>query len=156
MLIDGQKWACEACIRGHRVTSCKHHGIDTKRTSSETKLTVIDRPLIRIKRKGRPFATCTICNCTPCTSPTEHTRLKREAELKYPSSKVTHTHHTTCTQTTTQKPAGRSSAQEQNKKRCRRRGADMSFCARNTPRADCTRAITIRTGSFPSRLGRLV
>ncbi|KAJ5103946.1 hypothetical protein N7532_004475 [Penicillium argentinense] len=26
MLIDGQKWACEACIRGHRVTSCKHHG----------------------------------------------------------------------------------------------------------------------------------
>lgn len=27
MLIDGQKWACEACIRGHRVTSCKHHGM---------------------------------------------------------------------------------------------------------------------------------
>lgn len=26
MLIDGQKWACEACIRGHRVSSCKHHG----------------------------------------------------------------------------------------------------------------------------------
>ncbi|EKV04253.1 Cu-dependent DNA-binding protein, putative [Penicillium digitatum PHI26] len=26
MLIDGQKWACEACLRGHRVTSCKHHG----------------------------------------------------------------------------------------------------------------------------------
>ncbi|KAF3386651.1 hypothetical protein F1880_001193 [Penicillium rolfsii] len=26
MLIDGHKWACEACIRGHRVTSCKHHG----------------------------------------------------------------------------------------------------------------------------------
>ncbi|CEJ56587.1 Putative Copper fist DNA binding domain protein [Penicillium brasilianum] len=76
MLIDGQKWACEACIRGHRVTSCKHH----------------DRPLIRIKRKGRPFATCSICNATPCEAPTEHARLKREAELKSPSSKVTQLH----------------------------------------------------------------
>ncbi|KAF7716824.1 Copper-fist domain-containing protein [Penicillium ucsense] len=70
MLIDGQKWACEACIRGHRVSSCKHH----------------DRPLIRIKRKGRPFATCTICHATPCEAPSEHARLKREAELKSPSS----------------------------------------------------------------------
>ncbi|KAJ5167781.1 uncharacterized protein N7482_003375 [Penicillium canariense] len=77
MLIDGHKWACEACIRGHRVTSCKHH----------------DRPLIRIKRKGRPFATCSICNSTPCEAPTDHARLKREAELKTPSSsskKATH------------------------------------------------------------------
>ncbi|CAG7962722.1 unnamed protein product [Penicillium salamii] len=68
MLIDGKKWACEACIRGHRVTSCKHH----------------DRPLIRIKRKGRPFATCTMCNATPCTAPSEHARAKRDAELKCP------------------------------------------------------------------------
>lgn len=74
MLIDGQKWACEACIRGHRVTSCKHH----------------DRPLIRIKRKGRPFATCTVCQSTPCTAPSEHARAKREAELKTPT-KVTQT-----------------------------------------------------------------
>ncbi|KAJ5115211.1 hypothetical protein NUU61_000970 [Penicillium alfredii] len=72
MLIDGHKCACEACIRGHRVTSCKHY----------------DRPLIRIKRKGRPFATCSICHSTPCESPTEHARQKREAELKCPS-KVT-------------------------------------------------------------------
>ncbi|KAJ5750159.1 hypothetical protein N7533_007187 [Penicillium manginii] len=74
MLIDGQKWACEACIRGHRVTSCKHH----------------DRPLIRIKRKGRPFATCTVCHSTPCTAPSEHARAKREAELKTPSKKAAH------------------------------------------------------------------
>lgn len=26
MLIDGEKWACEACVRGHRVTTCKHNG----------------------------------------------------------------------------------------------------------------------------------
>nr|XP_003188802.1 hypothetical protein ANI_1_166174 [Aspergillus niger CBS 513.88] len=60
MLIDGEKWACEACVRGHRVTTCKHN----------------DRPLIRINRKGRPFATCSICNCTPCESPEEHAKLK--------------------------------------------------------------------------------
>jgi hypothetical protein len=48
--------------------------------------------LIRIKRKGRPFATCSICNATPCEAPTEHARLKREAELKTPSSKVTQLH----------------------------------------------------------------
>ncbi|KAL4946060.1 copper fist DNA binding domain-containing protein [Aspergillus oleicola] len=66
MLIDGEKWACEACVRGHRVSTCKHH----------------DRPLTRINRKGRPFSTCSICNCTPCNSPEEHTKLKREAELR--------------------------------------------------------------------------
>ncbi|KAJ5493348.1 hypothetical protein N7539_002094 [Penicillium diatomitis] len=173
MLIDGQKWACEACIRGHRVSSCKHHGmseigvlatpsnnndpedvccvqcgpvsgvqillggcstcglcgvtlaivpqsvrllerssLDTSQ-SSEISLcfpiftTILitsssccillqlvslsnhsppDRPLIRIKRKGRPFATCAICHATPCEAPSEHARLKREAELKSPSS----------------------------------------------------------------------
>ncbi|KAL6230274.1 copper fist DNA binding domain-containing protein [Aspergillus navahoensis] len=66
MLIDGEKWACEACVRGHRTSTCKHH----------------DRPLIHINRKGRPFSTCPICNCTPCNSPDEHNRLRREAELK--------------------------------------------------------------------------
>ncbi|OJJ58151.1 hypothetical protein ASPSYDRAFT_119501, partial [Aspergillus sydowii CBS 593.65] len=60
MLIDGEKWACEACVRGHRVSTCKHH----------------DRPLIRINRKGRPFSTCSICNCTPCNLPEEHNKLK--------------------------------------------------------------------------------
>ncbi|EAW23783.1 putative Cu-dependent DNA-binding protein [Aspergillus fischeri NRRL 181] len=64
MLIDGEKWACEACVRGHRVTTCKHN----------------DRPLIRIARKGRPFSTCSVCNCTPCQAPEEHTKLRREAD----------------------------------------------------------------------------
>ncbi|KAL4981058.1 copper fist DNA binding domain-containing protein [Aspergillus desertorum] len=66
MLIDGEKWACEACVRGHRTSTCKHH----------------DRPLIHINRKGRPFSTCSICNCTPCNSPDKHNRLRREADLK--------------------------------------------------------------------------
>ncbi|PYH86394.1 copper-fist-domain-containing protein [Aspergillus uvarum CBS 121591] len=71
MLIDGEKWACEACVRGHRVTTCKHH----------------DRPLIHINRKGRPFATCSVCNCTPCEAPEEHAKLKREADAKCQASK---------------------------------------------------------------------
>ncbi|KAF7616857.1 copper fist DNA binding domain-containing protein [Aspergillus flavus] len=71
MLIDGEKWACEACVRGHRVTTCKHH----------------DRPLIRINRKGRPFSTCSVCHNTPCPTPEEHTKLKREAEAKSSSKR---------------------------------------------------------------------
>lgn len=52
-------------------------------------LTTPDRPLIRIKRKGRPFATCSVCQATPCKSPLDHARQKRETELKHP--KVTQT-----------------------------------------------------------------
>ncbi|KAI5288748.1 hypothetical protein KEM54_004919 [Ascosphaera aggregata] len=38
MLINGEKWACNACIRGHRVSSCSHK----------------DRPLSHVNKKGRP------------------------------------------------------------------------------------------------------
>jgi len=26
MIINGEKYACEACVRGHRVSNCQHHG----------------------------------------------------------------------------------------------------------------------------------
>lgn len=26
MIIDGEKFACETCIRGHRTTQCQHFG----------------------------------------------------------------------------------------------------------------------------------
>ena len=26
MLIEGEKWACDACVRGHRVSNCQHNG----------------------------------------------------------------------------------------------------------------------------------
>ena len=26
MLIEGEKYACEACVRGHRVSNCQHSG----------------------------------------------------------------------------------------------------------------------------------
>ena len=39
------KYACEPCIKGHRVASCDHS----------------DRPLVEIKRKGRPSTACFHC-----------------------------------------------------------------------------------------------
>jgi hypothetical protein len=50
--IDGIKYACERCIRGHRVTTCKH----------------TDQPLTMIKPKGRPATQCAHCR--------EHRKLK--------------------------------------------------------------------------------
>lgn len=45
MLIDGEKWACDACVRGHRVSNCQHS----------------DRPLQHINKKGRPVSQCHHC-----------------------------------------------------------------------------------------------
>ncbi|KAL9101505.1 MAG: hypothetical protein Q9163_003231 [Psora crenata] len=45
MLIGGEKYACETCVRGHRVSSCQH----------------ADRPLIHINKKGRPITQCRHC-----------------------------------------------------------------------------------------------
>lgn len=63
MLIDGEKWACEACVRGHRVSSCRHQ----------------DRPMIRINKKGRPFSVCSICR-GPCNDREEHSKLNRDGK----------------------------------------------------------------------------
>ncbi|CAK9436848.1 uncharacterized protein LODBEIA_P13700 [Lodderomyces beijingensis] len=45
VLINGVKYACERCIRGHRVTTCTH----------------TDQPLTMIKPKGRPATQCSHC-----------------------------------------------------------------------------------------------
>ncbi|KAH7344440.1 hypothetical protein B0J17DRAFT_635429 [Rhizoctonia solani] len=45
ILIDNQKFACSACINGHRSSSCHHS----------------DRPLFEIKKKGRPVTQCARC-----------------------------------------------------------------------------------------------
>ncbi|KAF4122707.1 Copper-fist [Geosmithia morbida] len=45
MIIDGEKWACEACVRGHRVSNCQHS----------------ERPLQHINKKGRPVSQCSHC-----------------------------------------------------------------------------------------------
>ncbi|SCZ99811.1 BZ3501_MvSof-1269-A2-R1_Chr12-2g03508 [Microbotryum saponariae] len=47
MIIDGIKFTCETCLRGHRSANCPEaHG---------------DRPLTEVKKKGRPKTQCSIC-----------------------------------------------------------------------------------------------
>ncbi|KAJ1954342.1 copper-binding transcription factor, partial [Linderina pennispora] len=45
ILIEGKKYACQACIRGHRASSCNH----------------TSRELIEIRPKGRPVSQCERC-----------------------------------------------------------------------------------------------
>jgi hypothetical protein len=45
MIIEGEKYACEACVRGHRVSNCQH----------------TDRKLQHINKKGRPVTQCSHC-----------------------------------------------------------------------------------------------
>lgn len=45
VLIDGKKFACNACVKGHRSSSCAH----------------VDRTLMEIGKKGRPPSQCTHC-----------------------------------------------------------------------------------------------
>jgi len=45
VFIDGVKYACATCIKGHRSTACQHS----------------DRALFVIKRKGRPITQCSHC-----------------------------------------------------------------------------------------------
>ncbi|KAH7127988.1 copper fist DNA binding domain-containing protein [Dactylonectria estremocensis] len=59
MIINGEKLACESCIRGHRVAQCQH----------------ADRPLQQIGSKGRPVSQCNHCR-TLRKSRSLHTRCK--------------------------------------------------------------------------------
>jgi len=45
MIIDGLKFSCETCIRGHRAAGCEH----------------FDRPLQQISIEGRPVSQCNHC-----------------------------------------------------------------------------------------------
>ncbi|KAG2196145.1 hypothetical protein INT47_006491, partial [Mucor saturninus] len=45
MLINGIKFACNTCVKGHRSSSCNH----------------IERPLFEIRKKGRPVTQCAFC-----------------------------------------------------------------------------------------------
>ncbi|KAI8675701.1 Copper-fist domain-containing protein [Fusarium keratoplasticum] len=70
MITNGEKYACESCIRGHRVAQCQH----------------TDRPLQRVGKKGRPVSQCNHCR-TLRTSRSVHTNCKcgstsRQATLK--------------------------------------------------------------------------
>ncbi|KAI1088139.1 hypothetical protein F5B19DRAFT_486171 [Rostrohypoxylon terebratum] len=65
MLIDGEKYACEACVRGHRVSNCQHS----------------DRPLQHINKKGRPVSQCQHCRAM---------RKSRSSHVKCDCGEKTH------------------------------------------------------------------
>lgn len=65
MIIDGEKWACEACVRGHRVSNCQH----------------ADRPLQHINKKGRPVSQCQHCRAM---------RKSRSSHIKCDCGEKTH------------------------------------------------------------------
>ncbi|ORY99231.1 copper fist DNA binding domain-domain-containing protein [Syncephalastrum racemosum] len=44
-MINGIKFACNSCIKGHRSSHCNH----------------VERPLFEIRRKGRPVTQCAFC-----------------------------------------------------------------------------------------------
>lgn len=84
VLLNGVKYACERCIRGHRVTTCTH----------------TDQPLTMIKPKGRPTTQCHHCReqrkmkslHTACTCG------KKSKSGSHSSSCACHlTSHCTCT-----------------------------------------------------------
>ena len=76
ILIEGVKYACERCIRGHRATKCSHS----------------DQPLVAIKNKGRPSTVCDYCkalrhekNSHPegsCVCGTQERLKKKKEQLK--------------------------------------------------------------------------
>ena len=73
MIINGEKWACEACVRGHRVSNCQHSGRWTPPRAESVPTCVpdnggdfadgvlVDRPLQHINKKGRPVSQCPHC-----------------------------------------------------------------------------------------------
>ncbi|KAI9252690.1 copper fist DNA binding domain-containing protein [Helicostylum pulchrum] len=73
MLINGEKWACETCIKGHRATHCKH----------------TDRQLVPIKKKGRPSTQCKRCRelrivrqlHVKCNCEDQSQKLKKKKEV---------------------------------------------------------------------------
>ncbi|KAI1101266.1 hypothetical protein F4804DRAFT_347785 [Jackrogersella minutella] len=65
MLIDGEKYACEACVRGHRVSNCQH----------------ADRQLQHINKKGRPVSQCQHCRAM---------RKSRSSHIKCDCGEKTH------------------------------------------------------------------
>ncbi|PNS14172.1 Metal-binding regulatory protein cuf1 [Sphaceloma murrayae] len=68
---DGTKWACQSCLKGHRVSGCTH----------------TDRPLQFVPKKGRPVTQCQHCRVE---------RKKRSAHVKCDCGDKTHASKEKC------------------------------------------------------------
>ncbi|KAI7245861.1 hypothetical protein KC365_g61 [Hortaea werneckii] len=65
---DGTKWACQSCLKGHRVSGCNH----------------TDRELTLVPKKGRPVTQCQHCR---------QERKKRSAHVSCDCGEVEKPHH---------------------------------------------------------------
>ncbi|KAF2172850.1 hypothetical protein M409DRAFT_49369 [Zasmidium cellare ATCC 36951] len=65
---DGTKWACQSCLKGHRVSGCTH----------------TDRELTLVPKKGRPVTQCQHCRLE---------RKKRSAHVKCDCGEAEKPHH---------------------------------------------------------------
>lgn len=74
MIIEGQNYACDTCVRGHRVRTCEHYGkytgicrlilvrrLDPGQIVLELMESKIGRPLNLVGKKGRPVSQCQHC-----------------------------------------------------------------------------------------------
>ncbi|GJJ14572.1 hypothetical protein Clacol_008837 [Clathrus columnatus] len=85
VILNGLKYACETCIKGHRSSACSH----------------TDRALFEIKKKGRPITQCEHCRhlrktkqvhvkCLCGDRPTAEKSNNSRAKLKLPTSATIH------------------------------------------------------------------
>ena len=155
MLIDGKKWACEACIRGHRVTSCKHHGASAFPTQ-HTKLQASSfkpRHIPTASNKNRP---------TVDPHKTQRPTLRNMHNVQ---CNPVHSTRRACARKTRRREMSKSNANTQHSQQiatsekkgekiinCKRPGADCFSLLFSRNPQDSTRDIIARPVSFLLRL----
>jgi hypothetical protein len=79
---DGTKWACQSCLKGHRVSGCTHTGKPVYITNGGPVLIAIpDRELFFVPKKGRPVTQCPHCRAE---------RKKRSSHVKCDCGEKSH------------------------------------------------------------------
>lgn len=62
MLIKGEKYACEACVRGHRVSNCQHSDRPLQHINKKVyTVHFYCRAMLTCLTQGRPVSQCTHC-----------------------------------------------------------------------------------------------
>ena len=62
MLIKGEKYACEACVRGHRVSNCQHSDRPLQHINKKVCYTfLLLGAMLTFFAQGRPVSQCTHC-----------------------------------------------------------------------------------------------